>query len=96
MAPLPTAQPETAASFARLWDLDLNQAAHLVAQEDALAAAELLRHHLKADALAAVIHRPATALGGLSLHDLAAAGDGARLRAACQKMFDFGAGGAGG
>ena len=54
------------------------------------AATDLLQHHLKPDRIPAVVRRPAPALGGRSLLDLAAAGETTAVLAACRAMFQFG------
>jgi hypothetical protein len=57
---------------------------------DMAAATDLLQRHIKPDRIAAVVRRPAPALGGQSLLDLAAAGETAAVLAACRAMFQFG------
>lgn len=57
---------------------------------DMAAATDLLQHHLKSDRIPAVVRRPAPALGGRSLLDLAEAGEFTAVLAACRAMFQFG------
>ncbi len=54
------------------------------------AATDLLVHYLKRDRIAAVVRRPIAALGGVSLLDLLANNDTARVLTACRDMFAFG------
>lgn len=56
---------------------------------DLAAATDLLMHYLKRDRIPAVVRRPVPALGGLSLMDLLARGDTARLQETCRDMFAF-------
>jgi hypothetical protein len=62
----------------------------VTAVADMAAATDLLQHHLKPDRISAVVRRPAAALGGRSLLDLATAGETAEVLAACRAMFQFG------
>jgi hypothetical protein len=55
---------------------------------DLAAATDLLVHHLKRERIAAVVRRPAPALGGRSLLDLVAEGDTRAALDACRTMFD--------
>jgi hypothetical protein len=61
---------------------------------DLAAATDLLERYVKADRIPAVVRRPAPALGGRSLLQLAESGDTAGVLAACREMFAFGDAGA--
>ena len=65
-------------------------AERVTAVADMAAATDLLQHHLKPDRIPAVVRRPAAALGGRSLLDLASAGETAEVLVACRAMFQFG------
>ncbi|MCU1392708.1 MAG: hypothetical protein JWM34_1136 [Ilumatobacteraceae bacterium] len=65
-------------------------AGRLTAVADMAAATDLLERYLQPDRIAAVVRRPAPALGNRSLLDLATAGDTAGVLAACRAMFEFG------
>ena len=65
-------------------------AERVTAVADMAAATDLLLHHLKPDRVPAVVRRPAAALGGKSLLDLASAGETAAVLTACRAMFQFG------
>lgn len=56
---------------------------------DLAAATDLLDRHLKRERIAAVVRRPAPALGGRSLMDIAEAGDTAAVLDAVREMFDL-------
>lgn len=56
---------------------------------DLAAATDVLVHYLKRDRIPAVVRRSAPALGGRSLLDLVAQGDGRAALAACREMFMF-------
>ena len=66
-------------------------AERLGAVGDLAAATDLLVHYLKPERIPVVVRRPAEALGGWSLVDLAASGNTAGLLTACRAMFDFAA-----
>jgi hypothetical protein len=53
------------------------------------AATELLERYLRRDRIPAVVRRPAPALGGRSLLDLARAGGTAQVLASVREMFDL-------
>jgi hypothetical protein len=53
------------------------------------AATDLLDRHVKRERIAAVVRRPATQLGGASLHDLASQGLHDEVRQAVEGMFDL-------
>lgn len=55
---------------------------------DLAAATDLLTHYLERDRIPAVVRRPASALGGQSLVDVAAAGRAGEVLRACREMFD--------
>jgi hypothetical protein len=55
------------------------------------AATDLLVRYLKLDRVPATVRRKAQRLGGASLVDLVAAGDGQGVLEACRAMFDFSA-----
>lgn len=57
---------------------------------DLAAATDLLVRHLKRDRIAAVVRRPAEALDGRTLLDLATAGETAAVLSSCRDMFAFG------
>ena len=65
-------------------------AERVTAVADMAAATDLLQHSLKPDRIPAVVRRPAPALGGKSLLDLASAGDTTAVLVACRAMFQFG------
>ena len=54
------------------------------------AATDLLVRHIKRDRIPAVVRRPAAALGGDSLLEMAKKGQSREVLAACRSMFDFG------
>ena len=56
---------------------------------DLAAATDLLVHYLKRDRIPAVVRRPVSVLGGISLMGLLARGDTQTLLAACRDMFRF-------
>ena len=56
---------------------------------DLAAATDLLARHLKSDRIPAVVRRPITSHGGVSLMDLLAQGDTSALLAVCRDMFRF-------
>ncbi|MGE0486517.1 MAG: hypothetical protein AB7Q81_20360 [Gammaproteobacteria bacterium] len=56
---------------------------------DLAAATDLLAHYLKRERIAAVVRRPAPALGGFSLLELVAGGRTREVLEACRAMFDF-------
>lgn len=58
------------------------------AVSDLAAATDVLVRYLKRDRVPAVVRRPAPALGGQSLLDLAATGRTEAVLAACREMFD--------
>lgn len=55
---------------------------------DLAAATDVLRHRLKGERIPAVVRRPAPALGGRSLVDLAASGHSDEALRACREMLD--------
>lgn len=57
---------------------------------DLAAATDLLVRHLKRDRIPAVVRRPSTRLGGMSLLELVAAGCTREVLDACREMFRFG------
>jgi len=57
---------------------------------DLSAATDLLVRHLKRERIPAVVRRPSSRLGGLSLLDLLTAGQTRELLVACRNMFQFG------
>lgn len=69
-------------------------AERLAAVGDLAAATDLLVHYLKPERIPVVVRRPAEALGGRSLVDLATSGDTAGVLTACRAMFDVAAVGA--
>ena len=54
------------------------------------AATDLLVRHIKRDRIPAVVRRPAAALGGDSLLEMAKKGQSREVLTACRWMFDFG------
>lgn len=64
-------------------------AERLVPLGDLVAATDLLGHYLKPERIPVVVRRPAEALGGRSLVELATAGDTGAVLAACRAMFEF-------
>ncbi len=60
------------------------------AAADLAASTDLLTHHLKRDRIPAVVRRPAPALGGASLLQLAERQQFHQVLSACRDMFAFG------
>jgi hypothetical protein len=56
---------------------------------DLAAATDQLERHIKRDRIAAVVRRPAPALDGRSLLELATLGDFGAVLVACREMFEF-------
>lgn len=56
---------------------------------DLVAATEVLRRHLKSEAIPAVVRRQAPAFGGRSLLDMLRAGEFRQIVEAANEMFDF-------
>lgn len=83
---------EARARIAAVWQLSPEQAAALSTPEavaDLTAATDCLTRHLRPERVPDVVRRPAVALGGASLLDLATAGRHAEVRRAVTDMFEL-------